>query len=102
MGAGRFDWRILRTLSNCAIVVMMVIQAVDWYRWARLDESVMSNPALGATWLGRQHLYERIGWISLALTVGLRMCYWTIEFIHDRRLASNRGDGWRNKQQPLP
>ncbi|MGH9930225.1 MAG: hypothetical protein ACREA9_13515 [Pyrinomonadaceae bacterium] len=46
-----------------------------------------------------RHLYDRVGWISLALTAGLRVSYWTIDYVHDRRvMASNKGDGWQNKQ----
>jgi hypothetical protein len=89
-----FNWRILKTLSNWAIYVNIVIWLLDWYHWSWLDESVMNNRTVGDAWLRREHLYVRIGLVSVALVITLRVTYWIIEYIHERRMvASDRGDG---------
>lgn len=93
------NWRVLKKISNGAFVVMAVIWVLDWYNREQV-ELVINDPTAKAYWLQINHLYERIGWISLAIMVGLRVSYWTIEYIHDRRLmGSNKGDGWQNKQE---
>jgi hypothetical protein len=93
MEAGEFNWRILRTLSNCAFVVMAVILALGWYNDNQF-ESVMNDPTAKAYWVQTRHLYDRVGLVSMGLLIGLRICYWTIEYIHDRRMiAATKGDG---------
>ena len=62
MEVGKFNWRILRALSNCAFVVKVVIEGLDWYNSDHF-ESVMNDPAAKAYWLQIKHLYEMIGWI---------------------------------------
>ena len=84
--------RVLKTLSNCAFAVNVVIWLLDWYHWSWLDESVMNNPAASAAWLQRRHWYARIGLASVALFLVLRISYWIIEYQQDRRrVIANRG-----------
>src|SRR5260370_23371379 len=90
---GTFNWRILRTLSNYAFVVCLVIGFLEWYRREQF-ELVMNDPTAKAFWRQTGNVYERIQWISLGLFIGLRICYLTIEYIHDRRMiATTKGDG---------
>ena len=91
MEASTFQWRILRQLSNCAFVVMMIAQVLDWYHWSLLDDSVMDNPAANAAWLARRNIYDRIGITSAALMVILRVSYWIIEYFYDRRTIAREG-----------
>ena len=88
MGTDRFNWRILKTLSNIAFWVLMFAQVLQWYQSSRLDEGVIANPALHSLWLSRQHLYIRIGVISAVVMVSLRIAYWIIEYIHDRQFRT--------------
>jgi hypothetical protein len=86
-----FNWRNLRTLSNCGFVVMMVVEILDWHNSAQF-ESVMYDPGAKAYWLRVKHFYDVLGWISIAIFIGFRVSYWVIEYIYDRRnLAINRG-----------
>jgi hypothetical protein len=91
--ARTFKWRILRTLSNYAFVLVIIAQLLDWYQWFWLDESVMDDPIARVEWLQRRHLYDRIGMVSLILFLVLRITYWVIEYIRDRQMiASYEGD----------
>ena len=39
-----FKWRILRKLSTCAFVLLVISQLLDWYHRMQLDEATMDNP----------------------------------------------------------
>jgi hypothetical protein len=71
---------------------MIFIGFLDWYNYGQM-EFVVNDPIAKAYWLQIRHLYETIGWISLALMIGLRVLYWTIEYIQDRRtMELSEGD----------
>jgi hypothetical protein len=91
VGATKFNWRILSTLSNIAAVVLGVVWILDWYHWSGLEESVMDNPAARSVWLREQHLYTRIGLVAAAFMIGSKIAYWVIEYLHDRRMTTNKG-----------
>ena len=92
MQRAKFNWLALKTISNYVFVVMIFIWALDWYNQEQI-ELVVNDPIAKAYWLQIRHLYERLEWISLALMVGLRISYWTIEYIRDRRvMVSSKGD----------
>ena len=93
MEVSKSNWRILKTLSNAAFAVMMVIQGLWWYHAFSWDESLMDNPAAGAVWLQRRHLYLVMGIVALALCLIFRITWWIIGYVYDRRLiAANKGD----------
>ncbi|HBB98537.1 MAG TPA: hypothetical protein DC054_24405 [Blastocatellia bacterium] len=93
-----FKWRILRKLSTCAFVVMVITQLLGWYHLMQLDDATIDNPIARGAWSQRQHFYDRLGLISLLLFLALRIAYWILEYTHKRRLvASNKGEGWKNK-----
>lgn len=92
MEEATFKWRPLKTLSNYAFVVMILVGVLDWYNYDQI-ELVVNDAIAKAYWLQVRHLYERLGLISAALMIGLRVSYWTIEYIHDRRvMAPSKGD----------
>ena len=92
MDRAKFNWRALKTLSNYAFVVVILILVLNWYNYDQI-ELVVNDPIAKAYWLQVRRLYERIGWISLALTIALRITYWTIEYVQDRRVAAaSKGD----------
>ena len=91
MEPSTFKWRILRQLSNCAFVVLMIAYVLGWYHLSQLDDSVMNNPTVTAPWLVRRNLYDRIGITSAAIMVILRVSYWVIEYFYDRRTIARGG-----------
>ena len=86
-----FKWRILRQLSNCAFVVLMIAEGLGWYDLSRLDDSGINSPTVTAAWLARRNLYDRIGITSAAIMVILRVSYWVIEYLCDRRTIAREG-----------
>ena len=86
------QWRFLITLSNGACGAIVVVWILDWYNLDQI-ELVINDPAAKAYWLQTQHFYDRLGWISLVVMIGLRVTYWTAEYIHDRRLMAKETDG---------
>jgi hypothetical protein len=51
----------------------------------------MDNPAARSVWLREQHLYTRIGLVAAAFMIGSKIAYWVIEYLHDRRMTTNKG-----------
>ena len=99
MGTNKLNWRILKTLSNVAFYVLVLAQVLEWYQWSQLDEAVITDPALRSIWLSREHLYHRVGLISLIVMAILRIAYWIIEYIHDRQFRTvKEGDRWQKDQ----
>ncbi|MEO8434024.1 MAG: hypothetical protein ABI596_03960 [Pyrinomonadaceae bacterium] len=99
MGTDKFKWRILKTLSDVAFYVLVFVQVLEWYEWSRLDEGVITNPTLRSLWLSREHSYQRIGLISLAVMAVFRIAYWIIEYINDRQFRTvKEGDQWQKDQ----
>ena len=90
-----FKWLILRKLSTCAFVLLVITQLLDWYHRMQLDEATMDNPIARGAWSQRQHLYDRLGLISLLLFLALRIAYWILEYTHERRslLLTREKDG---------
>jgi hypothetical protein len=86
--SGKLDWRILRPLSNFAVTVLTVIWIFDFFQDFALDESVMDDPVARKAWLGRQHWYTRIELVILALAIALRIAFWLIEYVNERRQIS--------------
>lgn len=92
MRSGKFDWRVLKTLSNCALVVGTTIWVLDWYNYDQI-ELVVNDPVAKAYWLQIKHLYDKLELISLVLMIGLRVIYWTIDYLHNRRVTElSKGD----------
>ena len=60
---------------------MVFIQFLDFYNLNHI-ELVINDATAKAYWLQVDHLYSRIGWISLVAMVSLKIIYWTIEYIH--------------------
>lgn len=83
MTISKFNWRILKTLSNCAFAVVIVIQVLDLYLYFYLDSAI--GTPLERVWLSRHHLYDGIGLVAFVLWLIFRISYWTIEYVHDRR-----------------
>ena len=70
---------------------MVVVQILNWHNGNQF-ELVMNDPEAKALWIRTRDFYNLLGWISIAVCVGFRLCYWVVEYIHDRRnLAVNRG-----------
>jgi hypothetical protein len=86
--SGKLDWRILRPLSNFAFTVLTVVWILDFVRDFTLNESVMDDPVASKAWLGRQRLYTRIELVVLALGIALRIAYWVIGYVNERRQIS--------------
>jgi lysylphosphatidylglycerol synthetase-like protein (DUF2156 family) len=86
------NWRILKTLSNAAFYVFIVIQVLSFYHEYSWDESLMDNPAAGAVWLQRRHLYLVIGMVAFALSLIFRISWWIIEYVDGRQLITNKED----------
>jgi hypothetical protein len=86
-----FKWRILKTLSNAGFVVMILVEILNWHNSSQA-ESIMYDAEAKAYWLRVRHFYDLLGWISIAMFIGLRLIYWVIEYFYDRRnLAGARG-----------
>jgi len=69
-----YDWRILKRLSNYAFVGMVLFEVLDWYNRDQF-EMIMNDPLAKAYWRQTQHFYDGIGWVSLSLFAGLRVCF---------------------------
>ena len=70
---------------------MIVVQILNWHN-SNQFELVMNDPEAKAYWLRMRGFYDLLGWISIAMAIGFRVCYWIVEYICDRRNpAVNRG-----------
>src|SRR5262249_36595010 len=95
---GREKWSFLKTISNCAFVIMPLVFVLHWYNDSKFDV-VVNDPIAKQYWVEMRHFYDLIGWVLIVALVVPRLCYWTIEYLYDRRSLS-LGKG--NNSQTLP
>ena len=85
----KVSWRFLRTLSDCALLVTAVVWIFQWHNDNQF-ERVINDPVAKQFWIETRGFYELVAWISIAGFIVLRLSYWTIEYVHDRRIMSRR------------
>jgi len=84
---GKAKWSFLKTISNCALVIMPLLLVLHWYNDGKF-EAVVNDPIAKQYWIEVRHFYDLIGLILIAALVVPRLCYWTIEYFYDRRSLS--------------
>jgi len=86
-----WNWRSLKTISTCGFLLIILVEILSWHNSNQV-ELVVNDPVARAYWLRLRNFYDLLGWIGIAWFFGFRICFWVIEYIHDRRnLAVNRG-----------
>ena len=88
---GKSQWRVLKTLSNVALVSMLLVWMLQW-RNDNEFEKIINDPVAKEFWIETRHFYDLLGWLSIAGFLIPRLAHWTIEYVYDRSLSRDTDD----------
>ena len=76
------SWRVLRTLSDLGFLALTLALVLSFVQDFGVD---FDDPVERTRFLARRYWYWRIELAAAATAIILRIAYWIIEYVHDRR-----------------